>query len=200
MSRFAQPPGATPLELDDIEGLRPSWVTTLGDLNEAEAENVLRGRMWAAGRRAKWWYLDEAALRDLHRRLFGEVWRWAGELRRRQTNIGIEPYLIAPALRDLRDDLRVQVGLDRDGGPALPVDELVIRYHHRLVVIHPFRNGNGRLSRLAADLLMADLGGPALTWGGTDLVAPSTLRGEYLAALRRADGGDFASLLTFARR
>jgi Fic-DOC domain mobile mystery protein B len=198
---FDEPPaGATPLTRDDIEGLKPSWISTQAELNRAEAENILRGRGWASRtRQARLWYLNDTGLRLLHRHMLGDVWTWAGRLRVGETNIGIDPYQIPVALRALGEDTLAQIG---DGASlAYPIDELALRFHHRLVLIHPFRNGNGRHSRLAADLLIADLRAEPFTWGGSDLTNSSSLRTDYLAAIRHADTTqDFGPLIAFARR
>jgi Fic-DOC domain mobile mystery protein B len=157
------PPGATPLSEEDVAGLKLSWVSTQRELNQVEAINILAGRNWAFRRRGARWYLDSEHLRILHRRMLGDVWKWAGELRRRETNIGIAPHGIAVAVRDLCDDVAAQIG---DGSHlAYPADELAVRFHHRLVSIRPFPNGNGRHARLATDLLIRDLGSTAFSWG-----------------------------------
>jgi fido (protein-threonine AMPylation protein) len=88
-----QPPGATPLSEEDLAGLRPSWVSTRGELDQLEADNIFQGRLWAFRRRGQFWYLEPDPLHTLHKRMFGEVWRWAGQQRRRETNVGIEPRL-----------------------------------------------------------------------------------------------------------
>jgi Fic-DOC domain mobile mystery protein B len=195
-----QPAGATPLDADSLEGLRLSWVSTQADLNEAEAANILTARGWAFRRRAaRLWVLDPAALRELHRRMLADVWKWAGTFRLRETMIGIDPYRIPVATRDLCDDINAQLG---DGTrTAYPLDEIAGRFHHRLVQIHPFPNGNGRHSRLATDLLVRDLGLAPFTWGGTgdDMVTATDTRRAYIAALRAADGGDIVPLLKFVR-
>lgn len=194
------PDGATPLTPEDVDGLKPSWITTQGELNQAEAENILRGRLWASRiSRPPFWYLRDAGLRDLHRHMFGEVWTWAGTLRRRETSIGIDPHQIPVALSNFCDDVLAQIG---DGNNlAYPADELAVRFHHRLILIHPFPNGNGRHSRLATDLLITDLHVEPFTWGGLELTSPTDLRSDYLAALRHADNSsDFAALIEFARR
>jgi fido (protein-threonine AMPylation protein) len=74
------------------------------------------------------------------------------------------------------------------------------------VKIHPFRNGNGRHARMAADLLVTELGASRFSWGGEGyLTAPTDTRKTYLAALRHADVGHvwdqerYAPLLRFAR-
>ena len=195
-----QPDGATPLTTEDVEGLKPSWVSTQAELNQAEAENILRGRLWASrARRPPFWYLRDAGLKDLHQRMFGDVWAWAGQLRQHETNIGLDPHQIPVAVRDLCEDTAAQIG--SGSKLAYPADELAVRFHHRLVLIHPFRNGNGRHARLATDLLVADLGAEPFTWGGAELTAPTDLRADYLTALRHADTTlDFTPLIEFARR
>lgn len=195
-----QPDGATPLTEDDIHGLKLSWISTQAELNQAEAENILRGRLWALRvRRRPFWYLRDAGLQELHRRILGDVWDWAGKLRKRETNIGIDPHQIPIQLRDLCDDTLAQTS-DLNN-LAYPLDELAVRFHHRLVLIHPFPNGNGRHSRLATDLLVADLGAEPFSWGGAELTTPNDLRTNYLTALRYADSNhDFAPLIAFARR
>jgi len=193
--------GATPLTEQELEGLRLAWVTTKADLNRAEAENILRARakLQRTRRRRLFWYLDQSGLQALHKEMFGEVWNWAGTLRRRETNLGVDPVQIAVMLHDLREDVLAQVGDGKD--TVYPIAELAVRFHHRLVAIHPFANGNGRHARLAAELLLADLGGSGLTWGGGgELVRISQLRTEYLIALRRADHGEFGALIEFAAR
>jgi Fic-DOC domain mobile mystery protein B len=195
----AHSPGATPLSPEDVAGLKLSWVSTQEELNEAEARNILAGRSWAFRRRGRWWYLSAEQLGVLHRRMLGDVWRWAGQLRRRETNIGIAPHGIAISVRDLCDDVVAQVG---DGDAlAYPPDELAIRFHHRLVSIHPFPNGNGRHARLATDLLVHDLGREPFSWGnGSDLVSIGETRSQYLRALRTADRDlNYELLLEFAR-
>jgi Fic-DOC domain mobile mystery protein B len=131
--------------------------------------------------------------------MFDDVWTWAGKLRQREANIGIDPHQIAVALRALCDDTLAQIG---DGNDlAYLADELAVRFHHRLLCVHPFANGNGRHSRLAADLLVTALGAAPFTWGGAELTTASDLRADYLAALRHADRGlDFTALIEFARR
>jgi fido (protein-threonine AMPylation protein) len=78
-------------------------------------------------------------------------------------------------------------------------DEIGARFHHRLVFIHPFPNGNGRHSRLMTDVLMKDLGARRFTWGQGSLVSPSDLRKKYITALKSADNGNIKPLLDFVR-
>lgn len=193
-----QPPGATPLEEDDLAGLRLDWVTTRGELDQAESANNLRGRTWAfaaRGRNAEW-LLTPKRLHQLHARMYGDVWTWAGATRRRDTNIGVDWMTIPVELQNLCDNVMAQIG---DGtNLAYPPHELAVRFHHLLVSIHPYPNGNGRHSRLAADLLADSLGADPITWGSSSLVAADEVRARYLSALRKADRHDYADLIAFA--
>lgn len=183
----------TPLEAEEREQLIPTYITTRAELNEAEQVNITRASLWL--RRARNVdVLDDAFLRDLHKRMFGEVWKWAGQYRRTPRNIGIDAYRIPMAVRELVHDARYWV----DNG-TYPPDEISIRFSHRLVSIHPFPNGNGRHSRLVADLFVMKLGQPRFTWGRANLVDPGETRRAYVAALRAADGGEIEPLLAFAR-
>lgn len=183
----------TPLEAEEREQLIPTYITTRAELNEAEQVNITQASLWL--RRARNVdVLDDAFLRDLHKRMFGEVWKWAGQYRKTPRNIGIDAYRIPMAVRELVHDARYWV----DNG-TYPPDEIAIRFSHRLVSIHPFPNGNGRHSRLVADLLAMELGQPRFTWGRANLVDPGETRGAYVAALRAADGGEIEPLLAFAR-
>jgi Fic-DOC domain mobile mystery protein B len=199
-----EPPGATPLPAEDLAALRLSWVTTRDELNQAEADNILRGRLWAFRRRGQFWYLEPEQLHRLHRQMFGAVWSWAGAQRRRETNIGIDWQQIAVALRNLCDDTLAQIGDATN--LAYPADELAMRFHHRLVLIHPYPNGNGRHSRLATDLLGRDLGLDEFSWGtggvgrSEDIATAAITRQRYLAALRAADSRrDVTDLIAFAK-
>ncbi|MGK2948616.1 MAG: mobile mystery protein B [Acidimicrobiales bacterium] len=181
--------GRTPLDDDEAQGLRPTWVRTRGDLNEAERDNILRARR-ALRTVALDEVLDDLWLRDLHRRMFGEVWIWAGRHRTTERNMGIEPAQIAGAVRSLTRDCRHWI--DQDS-----TELVVARFHHRLVFIHPFPNGNGRHARAAADYLAGALGAPVPTWGISRETDTGALRVRYLSALRAADrdGDDVEELI-----
>ncbi|MEX0756880.1 MAG: mobile mystery protein B [Acidimicrobiia bacterium] len=138
--------------------------------------------------------LDDAYLRRLHKRMFGRVWSWAGAYRLRETNIGIAPTQIPGAVRNLAADTRVWV----ETGVFRP-DELAARFHHRLVYIHPFPNGNGRHGRIAADYLILGLAAERFTWGATLEIEAEELRAKYVNALQQADDGDYAALIEFVR-
>lgn len=161
-------------------------------MNEVEQAGVLAADA-SVFRRLPRNILDELFIQRLHRRMFGDVWRWTGTYRTTERNIGIDPAQIRPAMRLLIDDARYWV----EHG-TYPRDELAARFHHRLVAIHPFPNGNGRISRLMADLLVVRLGGERFTWGQATLLKGET-RSRYIAALRAADNLDLAPLVAFAR-
>ena len=190
---FDEPADATPLEPEEREGLLQTWITYRRDLNEAEQTNIAAGTAWAWHARPRD-LLAEKFLRQLHKRLFGDVWAWAGEFRRTERNIGIEPVRIPVELRMAFDDARYWIEHE-----TFPPDEIAVRLHHRLVAIHPFPNGNGRTTRLMGDLVAARLGQEPFTWGRRNLTDVSETRARYIAALRAADNHDIGPLLEFAR-
>lgn len=184
--------GHTELSDEDKLGLVPTYIATRGELFEAEQRNIAEALL--RRRPTLEQLIDDKYLRDLHAAMFNQVWAWAGRYRRAETNIGIDPDQIPIAVRSLVDDARAWV----DHGTYEP-DELAVRFHHRLVAIHPFPNGNGRHGRIAADYLITALDGEPFDWGAAvDLDTP-TLRASYRHALKRADDGDIAELLDFAR-
>jgi len=191
---FDQPDdAATPLTVEEQRDLIPSHISNRGELNEAEQENILRGQDWAL-RRRKPDLLNEKFITELHKRMLGEVWRWAGDFRRSERNLGIPFYEIAAALRQLLDDVKAWIEYK-----SFSPDEIAVRFHHRLVAIHPFSNGNGRHARLLADLLVMQLGGKRFSWGSANLRDAGTMRTQYISALKAADNHDYGPLLTFAR-
>ncbi|WEX74696.1 mobile mystery protein B [Sinorhizobium numidicum] len=193
---FQEPEDATPLEPQEREGLLQTWITHRNDLNEAEQENIVEGAAWARARRRVPLerMLSEDFMRTLHKQMFGEVWQWAGTFRTTERDIGIQAYRIGMDLASLMDDIRYWIEHE-----TFPPDEIAIRFHHRLVAIHPFPNGNGRHARLAADLLIERLGGEPFSWSGGSLANVGELRARYVAALRAADYHDIGPLLEFAR-
>ena len=172
--------------------LIPSHIAYRSELNEAEQRNIMRAQTWALGRRRH--LLSEKFVKDLHRQMLGEVWRWAGKFRTSERNIGIAYWEIPVALRILLDDTKAWIEYK-----TYPPDEIAVRFHHRLVQIHPFPNGNGRHSRLMADFLVMQLGGERFSWGRQSLSDAGTLRTRYVQALQASDSGDNGPLLAFAR-
>lgn len=189
---FEQDDAATPLTPEERQGLLPSYITLRRELNEAEQANILEAEHWAFARKRD--VLSEQILKTLHKRMFGRVWNWAGEFRLSERNVGVFPYRIPVELRKLLGDCRYWI----EHG-TYPPDEIAARFHHRLVWIHPFPNGNGRHARLATDLLLAGLGQPRFSWGRINLIDAGETRQAYVAALRAADGHDIRPLMEFVR-
>ena len=190
---FVYPAGATPIDADEAAGLLPRHLVTQADLNAWEEANIVSGETWAL-KQSRRELLDEGFVRDLHRKMFGKTWRWAGVFRSSKTNIGVDWSQIAVKLCDLLDNMRYQCDQS-----VFEADELAIRFHHQLVWVHAFPNGNGRHARLMADLLAVKLGAKRFSWGQNSLVRPGEARTRYLEALRTADQGDIKALLLFAR-
>ena len=187
--------GATPLDPDEAEGLIPTHVTTREELNRLEQENIVEAMRGLNKSRPKS-ILDEAFIRKLHRQMFGRVWKWAGKFRTSDKNIGVPKAHISVELHKLCEDTKAQIEHQ-----SYPPDEIACRFHHRLVWIHPFPNGNGRHARLLTDLLLEKfLHQSPFTWGGMSGVPQGEIRAAYLNALRAADKGDYGKLTGFVRR
>ena len=190
---FEQPDdAATPLTPEEMRDLIPAHIAWRRELNQAEQENIARAQEWALNRRRD--PLSEKFVKDLHRQMLGDVWRWAGRLRTSERNIGIACWQIPVALRQLLDDTRAWIGYN-----TYSPDEIAVRFHHRLVQIHPFPNGNGRHSRLMADLLAMRLGRERFSWGRESLRDAGAMRRRYITALQAADNHNIDPLLAFAR-
>jgi Fic-DOC domain mobile mystery protein B len=186
--------GQTPLAPDEEAQIIPSSVATRGELDIVEQENIARAMQWAFSRnRRPARILDEPFVRRVHKRMFGDVWRWAGTYRRTPRNIGIDHWMISEAVGNLLGDVRYWADHE-----VYAPDELSVRFHHRLVTIHPFPNGNGRHARLVGDILCVSLGGDRLSWGSGLALDAAALRKVYVDALQAADQGDVASLIQFA--
>lgn len=186
--------GATPIEPEDLRSLKPEHICHQGELNEWEANNIQAAEQWLARPRTKKDALDFGFVIGLHKRMFGDTWHWAGTIRQRETTIGVDPIRIQPLLRQALDNTRTQL----EHAPA-ELDEIAARFHHRVVWIHPFPNGNGRHARLLTDVLLQQHRQPRFTWGGEALAAQGDARTRYLAALRAADDGDYRPLNAFVR-
>jgi Fic-DOC domain mobile mystery protein B len=187
-----QDDSSTPLSSEEREGLIPSYITLRGELNEAEQANILEADAWAFSRKRD--VLDQHFLNTLHQRMYGNVWRWAGAYRKSQKNIGVDYYKIPTELRALLEDCRYWLEHD-----TYPSDEIAARFHHRLVSIHCYPNGNGRHARLAADRLLTSLKRDRFSWGSANLIDASATRAAYVAALRAADNHDYGPLFAFVR-
>ncbi|HEX3467121.1 MAG TPA: mobile mystery protein B [Candidatus Elarobacter sp.] len=182
----------TPLTAEEREQIIPSYITLRHELNEAEQVNIGEALRWVEARNRD--VLDRGFLSELHQRMFGDVWRWAGQYRTTARNIGVDAYRITMDVQQAVDDARYWVA-----HPTYPADEIAVRFSHRLVAIHPFPNGNGRFSRLVGDRLAQQLGKPPFTWGRVNLVTAGETRARYVEALQAADHHDIGPLLVFAR-
>lgn len=193
-----EPSATTPIEEEDLEGLLPDFVATRADLNQVEFENITKALPWARQQAASLGpegLLDYRFLLALHRHMFSDVWTWAGTQRQRITNIGVEPSLIVTHAQLLLDDAKYW-----HQQQVFAPDELAARIHCRLVSVHPFRNGNGRCTRMMADLYLASTGAEPFTWGGTKLNVEGSDRATYIAALiKAASTDDHDDLTRFAR-
>lgn len=190
------PPGTTPLDPDEIAGLIPTHITTHNDLNEWEQNNILDAEIWITQRTLKpAVILQQAFVRQLHKTMLAKTWRWAGHFRKSEKNIGIPWRLISTQLQNALDDTLHQINHQ-----TYSIIEIATRFHHRIVAIHPFVNGNGRHARLITDSLLISLKQPRFTWGKANLFKASRARTQYIAALRAADKHDYSLLMDFVNR
>ena len=189
---FEQPDDATPLTSEEMLGLIPAYIAYRQELNEAEQKNIARAEDWALnGPRDP---LNEKFVKELHRRMLNNVWRWAGKFRTSERNIGIAFTEIPVALHQLLDDTKARIQHQ-----TYSPDETAVRFHHRMVQIHPFPNGNGRHARLMADLWVMRSGSGRFSWGSVSLQDLRAVRKRYIGALQAADDHDIGPLLAFAR-
>ena len=188
-----QDDAGTELRAEEREGLIPSYITLRSELNDAEQTNIAQAENWAERRKNKS-VLNEEFLKNLHKRMYGKVWKWAGTYRTTGKNLGVDAYRIGTDLNEFLDNCRYWIDND-----IYPPDEIAARFHHRLVQIHCYPNGNGRHARVATDLLLKRLGQEPFTWGNANLVDDGEVRDRYITALRTADNHDIAPLLDFVR-
>ena len=188
-----EPEGATPLSPEMLDGLIPG-LTTQQELNEFEQLNIATAMRWAKKSRKLKELANLEALRLLHRKMLGEVWSWAGQFRVKDTNIGVAWYQIPEQLLKLC----ANVTYWQENNSWSP-DEIAVRFHHKLVQIHPFPNGNGRHARLVADLMAQQQGRAPFSWGRHAIGVSGETRDRYLKALRLADRHQIEHLLEFSR-
>ncbi len=188
--------GQTPLDEEEKEGLLIPTIATREELDEFEQQNVEEAIQWLIGKSFKpEKVLTEKFICDVHKRMFSQVWKWAGSFRNSQKNIGVDCWNVPMELNNLIEDAKVWLKNE-----VFPPDEIAVRFKHRIVSIHCFSNGNGRHSRLMADIItekLFDL--DHFTWGDGDLSKESDTRSDYLESLKEADNGSFDKLLKFAR-
>ena len=189
--------GQTPLDEDEKEGLLIKTISNRGELDEFEQANIQQAIEWTMKNKfTKDQILTEEFLLLVHKKMLSEVWEWAGNKRKSNKNIGVDKYQISTELKILLDDCKYWIENN-----TYNQDEIVIRFSHRLVKIHMFPNGNGRHSRLIADILISNIfNKPVFTWGKSDLSNNNASRKEYLKAIYSADKGDLQSLIRFSRK
>lgn len=196
---FGGPPGSTPVEDDHRPFLINSAINTRGELNDAEQANIFKATYWLANNRMSTsQLLNPQLLQTIHKRMFGEVWTWAGKIRLRETTVGVAPWQIQVQLKDLCDDVVAMLSDTSESKLSVPM--IAIIFHHRLVLIHPFVNGNGRHTRLVTNKLLSILDEPEFTWARDSLQDEKELRRAYISALQIADSqNDYKELLSFAQ-
>jgi Fic-DOC domain mobile mystery protein B len=193
---FHEPEDATPLTPDELQGLKATNITNRGELNELESANIIDGLTWLDRRPKRFDLLTDKSVREIHQRLFGGVWAWAGDYRLTDKNIGVPVWQISTEMRTCLDDAKYW--REHETYDHL---EAAARFHHRLVWVHPFANGNGRWARIMADTYLAQIDQEIfLDWSrGGDLQTDNVHRSRYIAALRAADGCEFEPLIAFVR-
>jgi Fic-DOC domain mobile mystery protein B len=193
---FAPVHDATPIAPDDQKKLIPTSIQNRDDLNVAEQGNIASGLAWAQRRRANPLAIaTDGFSRSLHKQMFGKVWKWAGTYRHVELEgIGVPSRMIATRCAELFEQFRYWIEHE-----TYPPDETAVRFHHQIVFVHPFTNGNGRHARMMADLLAESLGREPFGWGRGNLQTTGELRKAYIATLKLADAGDISGLLVFAR-
>lgn len=188
--------GQTPIDEDEKEGLLIETISTRGELDEFEQLNIEDALQWVFIRKFNSKQVfTEKFIRNLHKRMLGNVWDWAGEFRKTNKNIGVDKHQIPMQLKMLCDDTIFWIE-----NKIYRPEEIAIRFKHRLVSIHCFSNGNGRHSRIMGDIIIEKLfGKEAFSWGASKLSKANDSRAEYLKALKAADLTDYQPLLDFAR-
>ena len=188
--------GQTPLEEEEKDGLKIKSITTYGELDEFEQLNIEKAVEWTIHTNLKPKnILTEKFIKDLHKKMYGDVWKWAGEFRRTEKNIGIPWTKIELELKNLLDDTKYWIE-----NKTYSPEEIAIRFKHRIVSIHCFPNGNGRHSRMMADIIMESiLGNEMFSWHQSNMVKANEIRKEYINALKEADNGNVKPLIEFAK-
>ena len=187
------PEGATPLDPDEMDGLKHPQIETRGELDQLEQQNIQDGYNWLQRQRKYREFLSEEFVLALHKQLFGSVWKWAGTFRNSDKNIGIDHLYIGEELRKLLADTKYWIEHE-----TYKREELAARFHHRLVKIHPFPNGNGRHARIMTDVILEKiLNVPPVNWGSRALDQEGNHRLTYIQALKAADKNDYRPLIEF---
>jgi Fic-DOC domain mobile mystery protein B len=194
--KFNYPDGATPIDVNELAGLIPDYITLQKELNEFEQENILSAKeKFSVTNLSYEDILDIYFLLKVHYDMFDKTWKWAGKTRKSMKNIGVDVSQIFEQTKYLCNDVKFWIENN-----SYPKDEIGVRFHHRLVQIHLFPNGNGRHSRFVTDLLMKSIGNILFTWGKKDLYSQSSVRNNYINSLKEADNNNYKPLLDFVRK
>jgi len=187
--------GQTPLNEEEKEGLLIKTISLQKELDEFEQLNIEKAIEWTIHTNLKQdRILSEKIIKDLHKKMFGDVWKWAGEFRKSEKNIGIKWPQIGIELKKIFDDTKYWIENE-----TYPPKEIAIRFKHKIVQIHCFPNGNGRHSRMMADIIIESIFGKEIfTWNNSNMVKGDKSRKKYIIALKDADNGNIKSLLKFA--
>jgi Fic-DOC domain mobile mystery protein B len=194
--KFEYIDGQTPLDEDEKNGLLIKSITTREELDEFEQLNIEKAIEWTVGKKFKTeQILSEKFIKELHFRMFGDVWTWAGKYRKTNKNIGVDKHIISVSIKQLTDDCRYWIE-----NKTYSDEEIAIRFKHRLVKIHCFVNGNGRHSRLIADIIIKHIyGKPFFSWSLQRIGKIGESRSNYINALRAGDNGNILPLIAFAK-
>lgn len=181
--------GRTSLTVQDLQGLKLPFVKTRAQLSAVEGPNIVSGKQATLTSRKSRVpnMLSVEYLRELHSRMFNDVWDWAAQIP--STELQNEFAASVPGIRPQLSILYADAIEYWLNDKRMTPEEFAVRVHHRVVKIHPFRNGNGRHSRLLADLLLSEnFGLETFTWGGSaQLGAGDLYRQPYLEGLKAAD-------------
>jgi len=188
--------GQTPLDEEEKEGLIIKTIASRTELDEFEQLNIEEAVQWSLARKfTKEVLFTERYIKEIHRKMYRSVWAWSGQFRQTNKNIGVDRWQISVQLKNLLGDV-----LFWSDNFTYPPDEIAVRFKHRLVSIHCFPNGNGRHSRLMADIIIEKIfGEKVFTWGSGNLLPAGNARTAYLDALKKADSGNYSALIAFAR-
>lgn len=188
--------GQTPLNEEEVDGLKITHISTQNELNEFEQLNIETALEWLIRSKPKSErVLTQKSIKQVHKKMFDQVWKWAGEFRKTDKNIGVPWHQIGFELKYLLDDTQYWIRNE-----TYPPEEIALRFKHRLVAIHCFPNGNGRHSRLIADTIMSTIFKlEPFVWGGHQSLDKKQIRQHYIKALQLADQGEMKALLSFAR-
>ena len=184
--------GQTPIDGGYLRDLKPPHIGTQSELNAWEAENIMVASNWLYGGAKKRDVVTESFFCKLHKKMFDKTWKWAGEFRRINLNIGVDWLEIRPELKKLCGDVKYQ-----EENNVRTIRDIAIFLHHRLTWIHPFPNGNGRFARLITDYYLYTKGCKPFSWGALSRDSHDVVRKQYISALRAADVGDYRLLQSF---